>query len=97
MVCEISEVLIAASLKYRVFWDVASCSHIEVDRLSEERTAAIISALMMAAVCSCETSVHFNATTRCYIPEDSKLFMVYLKHCQYLKLQCQEAKDVATA
>jgi hypothetical protein len=30
-------------------------------------------ALMMDAVCTSETSVIFNVTTRCYIPEDSKL------------------------
>jgi hypothetical protein len=35
------------------------------------RTASII-ALMMEAVHTSETSVHFNVTTRRYIPEDSK-------------------------
>jgi hypothetical protein len=33
----------------------------------------LIIALMMEAVSTCETSVHFNGTTRRYIPEDSKL------------------------
>jgi hypothetical protein len=28
---------------------------------------------MMEAVRTSETSVHFNVSTRCYIPEDSKL------------------------
>jgi hypothetical protein len=28
----IFQVLMAASMKFRVFWDVASCSHIEVDQ-----------------------------------------------------------------
>jgi hypothetical protein len=26
------QVLTAASMKFRVFWDVAPCSHVEVDR-----------------------------------------------------------------
>jgi hypothetical protein len=26
------QILMAASMKFRVFWDVAPCSHIEVDR-----------------------------------------------------------------
>jgi hypothetical protein len=40
--------------------------------VSEVRTASII-ALMMGAVCTCETLVHFNVTAWRYIPEDSKL------------------------
>jgi hypothetical protein len=34
-------------------------------------------ALMMEAICTSETSVHFNVSTRCYIPEDSKLPISY--------------------
>jgi len=45
-------------MKIRVFWDVAPCSHIEV-------------ALIMEAVRTSETSVHFNVTAWRYIPEDS--------------------------
>jgi hypothetical protein len=41
--------------------------------VSEERSASIISAMMMEAVCSSETSVNFNLTTQLYILEDSKL------------------------
>jgi hypothetical protein len=40
--------------------------------VSEVRTASIIT-LMMEAALTFETSVNFNATTRRYIPEDSKL------------------------
>jgi hypothetical protein len=40
--------------------------------VSEVRTASVI-ALMMDAVSASETSVNFNVTTQCYIPEDSKL------------------------
>jgi hypothetical protein len=39
--------------------------------VSEVRTASIIIALMMEAVRTSETSIHFNVTTRRYIPEDS--------------------------
>jgi hypothetical protein len=54
------KVLTAATMKFRVFWDVASCSHVEDDRISE-------------AARTSETSVNLNMTTRRYIPEDSKL------------------------
>jgi hypothetical protein len=57
-----------ASMKFRVFWDVAPCSHNEVDRRFRGATAV----LMMEAVRISETSVHFVVTTRRY-QEDSKL------------------------
>jgi hypothetical protein len=44
-------------MKFRVFWDVAPCSLVGVDRV-----IAIIS-LMMKAVRTSETSVDFNVTT----------------------------------
>jgi hypothetical protein len=40
--------------------------------VSEVCTASIIRA-MMEVVCTSETSYNFNLTTRCYIPETSKL------------------------
>jgi hypothetical protein len=39
----------------------------------EVRIAFIIIALMIEAVCTSQTPVYFNVTTRLYIPEDSKL------------------------
>jgi hypothetical protein len=69
-------------MKFRVFWDVATLKSTDV---SEVRTASIIIALMMEAVCTSdtivialmleavrtsETSINFNVTTRRYIPED---------------------------
>jgi hypothetical protein len=60
------QILTAASMKFRVFWDV------EVDRRFKGAYCPII-ALMMEAVRTSETSVNFNVTTRRYIPEDSKL------------------------
>jgi hypothetical protein len=76
-------------MKFRVFCDVASCSHVEVDDVSEVRTASItraIIALMMEAVRISETSVNFKVTTRRYIPEHSKLQYVLPSTLYYLKL-----------
>jgi hypothetical protein len=36
----IFQVLTAASMKCRVFWDIAPCSHVEVGEVSEVRTAS---------------------------------------------------------
>jgi hypothetical protein len=63
------QLLTAASMKFRVFWDVAPCSHDEV--------ASIIIAMMMEAVRTSEMSVNFNMTTWRYIPEDSQLHELY--------------------
>jgi hypothetical protein len=52
------QVLMAASMKFRVFWNVAPCSLV---------------VLMMEAVRTSEMSVYSNETTWSYIPEDSKL------------------------
>jgi hypothetical protein len=51
------QVLMVASMKFRVFWDVASCSHDEVDRH------------LRGAYCL-HHQVHFNVTTWRSIPED---------------------------
>jgi hypothetical protein len=52
--------------------------------VSDVSTALIINAiaLMMEAVRTSEMSVHFNVTTWCYIPEDSKL---HTRRCDNLK------------
>jgi hypothetical protein len=50
-----------------------------VDTSSGFRTLASIIALMMEAVRTSETSVNFNLTTRCYIPEDSKLHIAAVR------------------
>jgi hypothetical protein len=71
------QVLTVASMKCRVFWDVVPCSD-EVDWrfrgvycLASSRPWLIT--LMMEVVCTSETSVSSNMTTRRYIPEDSEL------------------------
>jgi hypothetical protein len=69
------QVLAAASMKFRVFWDVLPCSSVEVDDVSEVRTAVIIRAmnpLMMEAVRISETSVNFNVTARRYTQKTLK-------------------------
>jgi hypothetical protein len=48
------------------FWDTAPCSLVEVEHVSEVRTASIVRA-MMDAVRTSETSVYFNETARRYI------------------------------
>jgi hypothetical protein len=50
---------------FRVFLDVALCSHVEVDQR--------LITLMMDAVHTSEMLVNFNVTTRRYMAEESKL------------------------
>jgi hypothetical protein len=60
--------------KFGVFWDAASCSHVEMDR--RFRGAYDLhnqGVLMMEIVRTSETSAHLNVIIRRYIPEDSKL------------------------
>jgi predicted enzyme involved in methoxymalonyl-ACP biosynthesis len=56
--------------------------------VSEVRTTSIISAIivLMTVVRTSETSNNFNATTRRYIPEDSKL---HTRHRENLKSHIQ--------
>jgi hypothetical protein len=75
-----------ALVRSLVFWDVAPCSHVEVDR----RLRGVYGldnqgfiALMIEAVRTSETSVHFNVTTWRYIPENSELHI-----CRREDLKC---------
>jgi hypothetical protein len=65
------QVLTAASMKFRVFWDVLPCSEVDVDRCF--RGKYCLHHLGDEAVCTSETSVNIYLTTRQYIPENSKL------------------------
>jgi hypothetical protein len=65
------QVLTAASMKFRVFWDVGRVVTLKLTDVSEVSTDFI--ALMMEAIRISETSVNFNVTTWHYIPGDSKL------------------------
>jgi hypothetical protein len=60
-------------MKMTDFWDVASCSLVEVDR---SYRGELFIALMMEALRASETSVYFNGTTRRYIPESCDLQQV---------------------
>jgi hypothetical protein len=70
------QVLTKASMKFKVFWDIALCSLVRVDR--RFRVAYCLHyqnfiTLMMEAVRTSEM-VYSNETTCRYIPEDSKLY-----------------------
>jgi hypothetical protein len=88
------QVLTAANVKFRVFWDVAPCSHVEVDRCFKVRTTSMISA-MTEAVNTSETSVNFNVTTLHYIPEDSKLCNKYVFNLSNKKTLQYKNEEVA--
>jgi hypothetical protein len=53
-------------MKMAVFWDVAPCSLVEIEDVSEVFTAFVIRAiaLVMGAISISETSVSFYQTTR---------------------------------
>jgi len=68
-------------MKFRFFWDVAPCSHVEVDRHFR-------SVLMMEAVRTSEMSVNFNVTTRRYIPEDFELQPLLKLGVPWIKRSC---------
>jgi hypothetical protein len=69
------QVLTAARMKFRVFWDVAPCSHVDVYRRFRGEHCHHHhgdDSLMMGVVRISETSVNVKVTTRRYTPEDSK-------------------------
>jgi hypothetical protein len=73
----IFQVLSAASMKFRVFWDVAQFSVTGVDwRFRDAYCLLHQGALMMKAVRTSETSVHSNEATRRYFPEDCELHVL---------------------
>jgi hypothetical protein len=63
-------VLTATNMKMTVFWDVAPCSLVEINRRFGDAYCHII-VLMMEAVSTSETSVKLYQTTRRNISEDS--------------------------
>jgi hypothetical protein len=62
-------------MKSIIFWDITPYSPLEELCLTPAFTPVSCSAysltLKMEKICSSETSVHFQRTTRRYIPEDS--------------------------
>jgi hypothetical protein len=93
------QVLTAASMTMRAFWDVAPCSMGEVDR--RFRNAYCLKALMIEGVRTSETSVYFE-TTRRYIPEsylrlDAMLLLDVFrdgKHCHSIKVTSRTSKPM---
>jgi hypothetical protein len=65
------QVLTAASMKFRVLWDVLPCSQIDVDRYF--RGACCLHHQGTQATRTSETSVDVDLRTCQYIPEDSEL------------------------
>jgi hypothetical protein len=70
---DVSCKLTGSNMKMAVFWDIAPCSLVEVDRrfkgrycLHQQGDESFI-ALMMETVRTSETSVYFNETARRYI------------------------------
>jgi hypothetical protein len=61
------QVLTAATMKVTVFWDIAPCSLVQIDR----RFKGV--SLMMELVSLSETSANFHETTRRNIPEYCQL------------------------
>jgi hypothetical protein len=75
------------SLKSTIFWDtcITPCSPLKVSEgpaFTRVSCSAFSSTLKMEAICSSETSVDFQRTTRRYTPEDSTL---YNNRCENLK------------
>jgi hypothetical protein len=72
------EVLTAMVMKRTIFWGITPCSPLSVNRRfgGTYRVKAgqlILSTLKMEVICSSETSVDTQRTTRSYIPEDGTL------------------------
>jgi hypothetical protein len=61
-------------VKITAFWDNAPCSLVEVDQCFGGASIIKDIALMMEAVRTLETSVHFNETTRRYNPEGCNFY-----------------------
>jgi hypothetical protein len=71
------EVLTVVVMKSTVFWDIKPCSPLKVNRLSPAvmlvSCSAYSSTLKMEMICSSETLVDLQWTTRGYIPEVGNL------------------------
>jgi hypothetical protein len=82
------EVLTALVMKSTIFWDTTSCSPLKVKKvyLPPASTLVFCSAysliLKMEAICSSETSIDYQRTTRRCIPED-----VALHHSSHLLMR----------
>jgi hypothetical protein len=66
-------ILLVGDAVVRTVWLAMNFIGFVILRTFDQELSVAMIALMMEAVRNCETSVHFNVTTRRYIPEDSKL------------------------
>jgi hypothetical protein len=69
------QVLTAASVKIKAFWDIAPCSLFKVDRRFRCTYCLHHQGVMVEAVRTSEMSVYSNKTKRRYIPEDSNILL----------------------
>jgi hypothetical protein len=74
------EVLTAVVMKSTIFWDITPCSPLKVKlclplAFTLVSCSAYSSTLKMLAICSSETVIDFQRTTRRYIPEESILLL----------------------
>jgi hypothetical protein len=77
-------------MKSTIFWDITPCSPLKVRSISppssgsKNKPSKKLARKQVASsvICSSETSVHFQRTTRLYIPEDSTL---HNHRCEDLK------------
>jgi hypothetical protein len=75
------------SVKVRAFWDIAPCS-LGVDRrFSGAYCLHHQGDEWQDAVCTSETSVYFNETTRCYIPVGSNLHTCHRENLNSKRLR----------
>jgi hypothetical protein len=88
--CVRFQVLTAASIKMTTFWDIVTCSLVEVVWrfrgtycLHHQVDSVSFIALMMEAVRISKTSVYFNETTQRHIPEGCHLQRNYVFVCNY--------------
>jgi hypothetical protein len=75
-------------MKSIIFWDVTPCSLLRCN-LATCLLAGLAeissSTLKMETICSSETSITSQQTTRCHIPEDYTLYERYIMEQSYLK------------
>jgi hypothetical protein len=89
------EVLTTVIVKSSIFWNITPCSPLKVNRRFGETSSRVppaftqVSCLVyspLKMVCFSETSVDFQRTTPCNIPED---IILHNHRCEYLEAYVQ--------
>jgi hypothetical protein len=78
-------------MKMDAFWNVAPCNFEETAR--RFRGTYCLTALVMEAVRTSETSIYFNETTLRYIPEDSHIHTGCLMNEILLAIVCRKNSE----